>query len=86
MKEVRPLIGIPAVPTYDDEQDAIMALYQDYKDVVYQNGGIPFLINPIAKEDYVNTRLRNMKFNNRRKRIILRNDRYVCWYNHSGRV
>lgn len=61
MKEVRPLIGIPAVPTYDDEQDAIMALYQDYKDVVYQNGGIPFLINPIAKEDYVNTRLRNMK-------------------------
>ncbi len=27
MKEVRPLIGIPAVPTYDDEQDAIMALF-----------------------------------------------------------
>ena len=34
MKEARPLIGIPAVPTYDDEQDAIMALYQDYKDVI----------------------------------------------------
>lgn len=61
MEGVRPLIGIPAVPTYDNEQDAVMALYQDYKDVVYQNGGIPFLICPIAKEDYINTRLRDMK-------------------------
>ena len=52
MKEVRPLIGIPAVPTYDDEQDAIMALYQDYKDVVYQNGGIPFMILPNQDVEY----------------------------------
>lgn len=46
------VIGILGVPSYDDENYPIIALYNDYKDVVIKKGAIPFMITPVTNIDY----------------------------------
>lgn len=46
------VIGILGVPSYDDEQFPIIALYNDYKDAVIKKQCIPFMITPVTNIDY----------------------------------
>ncbi|MDD3341257.1 MAG: gamma-glutamyl-gamma-aminobutyrate hydrolase family protein [Bacilli bacterium] len=61
MKNVsRPVIGILGIPVCDDERDAVIALFNDYKNTVVRKGCIPFMISPLANTDYIGTRLRDI--------------------------
>ncbi len=51
------IIGIVGVPTVDDEQNNVIALYNDYKNTIIKKGGIPFMICPVSNIDYINTKL-----------------------------
>lgn len=57
MKKKKPIIGILGVPTLDDENDNVIALYADYKNMVIKKGGIPFMICPLSDIDYYHTKV-----------------------------
>lgn len=46
------IIGVLARPTIDDENDSLVALYQDVRSAILKKGGIPFIISPLNKIDY----------------------------------
>ena len=50
----RKVIGILGIPSVDDENDSVIALYKSYKDAIVKRGCIPFLINPVSDIDYLN--------------------------------
>lgn len=54
------VIGVLGTPTVDDENDAVIALYNDYKNVIVKNNGIPFMIPPLLDIDYYSTKLREI--------------------------
>lgn len=53
----KPIIGILGVPTYDDEKDSTIALYNESKNIVFKKGAIPFMISPFPNIDYYETPL-----------------------------
>ncbi len=57
---MKKIIGILATPTIDDENDALLGLYNNYKNVIIENDCIPFMIPPVLNIDYYNTRLRDI--------------------------
>jgi putative glutamine amidotransferase len=58
MKNVsRPIIGILGVPTYDNESDSVIALFNDYKNAIVEKNCIPFMICPLLSIDYYETKL-----------------------------
>lgn len=61
MKDIsRPIIGILGVPTYDEENESVIALYNDYKNAVVKGGCIPFMICPLLSIDYYGTKMSNI--------------------------
>jgi gamma-glutamyl-gamma-aminobutyrate hydrolase PuuD len=52
-----PIIGVLGVPTYDNENDGVIALYNDVKNVLTKKGCIPFMICPLLNIDYADTKL-----------------------------
>ena len=59
--KTRKIVGILGIPTVDDENDSVIALYKDYKDVIIQRDCIPFLISPISTIDYTKEEIKNIK-------------------------
>ena len=53
----KPIIGILGVPTYDDENRSVIALFNEYKNAVVKKGCIPFVICPLLSIDYYGTKL-----------------------------
>ncbi|MCI8548360.1 MAG: C26 family cysteine hydrolase domain-containing family [Bacilli bacterium] len=53
----KPIIGIIGVPTYDNEKDNTIAVYNESKNVTFQKGGIPFMICPLLNINYYETPL-----------------------------
>lgn len=53
----RRIIGVLGTPTVDDENDSVIALYNDYKNVIVKNDCIPFMISPLLDINYYNTKL-----------------------------
>lgn len=60
LKKSKPIIGIIGVPTVDDEDDSVIALYTDYKNAIIKKGCIPFVIPPVSNIDYVNIKLKDI--------------------------
>lgn len=61
MKDIsRSIVGILGVPTYDDENDPVIALYNDYKNVIVKKGCIPFMICPVLCIDYYGVNLNDI--------------------------
>ena len=56
----RPIIGILGVPTYDNENDSIIALFNDYKNAIVEKNCIPFMLCPLLSIDYYGTKLSNI--------------------------
>ena len=53
----RRIIGVLGTPTVDDENDSVIALYNDYKNVIVKNDCISFMISPLLDINYYNTKL-----------------------------
>lgn len=56
----RLVIGVIGVPTYDDENDPVIAIYNEVKNLVVRKKAIPFLISPFLELDHYGTRLRHI--------------------------
>lgn len=68
----KPIIGILGVPTYDNENDSVIALFNDYKNAIVEKDCIPFMICPLLSIDYYGTKLSDIpKLSEKEKEIYI---------------
>lgn len=59
-KNSRIVIGIVGIPTQDNENFNIVALYDDYKKMTIEKNCIPFVIPPIQDINYIDTKIEDL--------------------------
>lgn len=89
---MKKIVGVLGSLTVDDENDKVIALYNNYNHAIIKNGGIPFVITPYKNFDYWNTKISDMPILTKEEENYYKNIVDMCdclliqggykWYNY----
>lgn len=78
LKLSRKIIGVLGRPAVDDENDKLIAIYEDVRTSIIKKNCIPFMITPLANIDYINTKNSDIPKLSEEEKNLLREMVDIC--------